>query len=318
MCRRTNLYSAYLYFFVHICIYLEAEWKNLSCSCPWKHRVSNKCGERCDEQSDGAFVTLPQTKNTHFPQSSFVGRWTPTLSRAGLTPVYDSLRTLTPCFYSLDPHWVAAVTPVVTFLTWSSGRCVLAAACDGQWVGAVTQRWKRGEVCCISTVRCHLGQLIALTCKVIRFCSVDFMTLFSSMRWPDSLDFTFTVVASLRSWACNVAPTLSSLNTARTNTHDHTLWVMVWKVHDSQGVMSCMCLSSCFNSLPVPLMKPHWGRLLAPGLAPPGTAPVAATLLQEASVQPCTQTMGLRREKRPFCSQVYTYMTTVLCIQAIP
>lgn len=47
-----------------------------------------------------------------------------------------------------------------------------------------------------------------------------------------------------------------------THTHDHTLWVTVWKVHDGQGVMSCVCLSSCFSSLPVPLMKPHWGLWL--------------------------------------------------------
>lgn len=167
---------------------------------------------------------------------------------------------------------------------------------------------EKGDVCCISTVRCHLSQLIALTCKVIRFCSVDFMTLFSSMRWPDSLDFTFTVAASLRSWACNVAPTHSSLNTARTNTHDHTLWVMVWKVHDSQGVMSCMCLSSCFNSLPVPLMKPHWGRWLPPGLPPPDCTCRCYVLLQEASAQPCSQTMDLRREKRPFCGHVYVHI----------
>lgn len=246
---------------VHLYLFGSRVKKTHPCSCPWKRRVSNKCGERCDEQSDGAFVTLPQTKNTHFPQSSFVGRWTPTLSRAGLTPVYDSLGALTPSFYSLDVKglltgwqpWLlpgfasVALPPVVAFFWYGAAAGVswLLRARDSGWV-PLLRDGKGGDVCCISTVRCHLSQLIALTCKVIRFCSVDFMTLFSSMRWPDSLDFTFTVAASLRSWACNVAPTHSSLNTARTNTHDHTLWVMVWKVHDSQGVMSCMCLSTCF------------------------------------------------------------------------
>lgn len=150
MCLRTNSYSAYLYLFVHICIYLEAEWKNHPCSCPWKHRVSNKCGERCDEQTDGAFVTLPQTKNTHFPQSSFVGRWTPTLSRAGLTPVYDSSRALTPCFCSLDVKglltgwrpWLlpgfasVALPPVVAFFWYGAAAGVswLQRAMDSGWV----------------------------------------------------------------------------------------------------------------------------------------------------------------------------------------
>lgn len=59
-----------------------------------------------------------------------------------------------------------------------------------------------------------------------------------------------------------------------THTHDHTLGVAVWKVHDSQGVMSCVCLSSCFNSLPVPLMKPHWGLWLPCTIRPAPVGPV--------------------------------------------
>lgn len=58
-------------------------------------------------------------------------------------------------------------------------------------------------------------------------------------------------------------------------THTHKLWAAVWKVHDSEEVMSCVCLPSCFISLPVPLMKPQWASRRSPA-----TQPAPASLLR--------------------------------------
>lgn len=72
-----------------------------------------------------------------------------------------------------------------------------------------------------------------------------------------------------------------------THTHDHTLWVTVWKVHDGQGVMSCVCLSSCFNSLPVPLIKPQWGLWLLCTVRPAPVGPVCCCTFKPSLHKDC-------------------------------
>lgn len=92
------------------------------------------------------------------------------------------------------------------FKIWNSSRCVLAAGCDVQRLGSYSEVEKGG--CSVVSPQSGVTLVSSLLSLVrfIRFCNVDFMTLFSSARWPDSLHFTLAIAASLRSWACNVSP----------------------------------------------------------------------------------------------------------------